>query len=322
MRRRRTLAPWVPLLIATVIGSAAMTVVTPKFATAFNLFVILQGAAAFALLGFAVMVVLAVRDITLAVGGIGSFTAVLFGWMVQSAGVPAILAVLVTVAAGAAVGLVNGVIITRSGLTGFVVTLATGAALSGAALGMTKATAFTSIPESWTAFGQGRLGFFPLIGFLTLAVAALLFALYRFTAFGRTMLTAGGNPEAATLAGISVPHQVVSAHVMSGALAALAAVMFVGRLGSASPDLGTSWVLISFAVPIIGGTALNGGRVSVPGAIIAAIVLSTINDALILLNVSQYGVLFAQGLLILLAVVAGRIGDFGVLRRKMKASLS
>lgn len=318
MSKPRTMAPWVPLLIATAVGSVVMALVSPKFLTSFNIFVILQGAATFALLGFAVMVVLAVRDITLAVGGIGSFTAVLFGWMVQGVGVPAVVAVLLAVLAGAVVGALNGLIITRSGLTGFVVTLATGAALSGAALGMTRATAFTAIPESWTGFGQGRWGFFPFIALLTLVVAAALFVLYRFTPFGRGMLAAGGNPEAATLAGISIPRQIVAAHVMSGMLAALAAVVFVGRLGSASPDLGTTWVLVSFAVPIIGGTALGGGRISVPGAIIAAVVLSTINDALILLNVSQYGVLFAQGLLILLAVVAGRLGNFGVLRRRAK----
>ena len=320
--RSASLPPWVPLLAVTVLGSIVMSLVTPNFATPFNLFVILQGAATFAVLGFSVMVVLAVRDITLAVCGIGSLSAVLFGWMVQVAEVPVLPAAAAILVAGALLGAVNGLIITRSGLTGFVVTLATGAALSGAALGMTKATAFTAIPAAWTSFGQGRWGLVPLIAFVTLAVAAALFFLYRSTPFGRAMLAAGGNPEAATLAGISTARQIVWAHTLSGVLAALTALLFVGRLGSASPDLGTTWVLLSFAVPIIGGTALGGGRISVPGAIVAAIVLSTINDALILLNVSQYGILFAQGLLILLAVITGRLGDFGILRRRAKAATS
>jgi len=91
----------------------------------------------------------------------------------------------------------------------------------------------------------------------------------------------------------------------------------VGRLGSATPDIGADWILISFAVPIIGGTALTGGKISVVGAFVAALVLSTINDVLILLNVSQYGVVFSQGLLILVAVLVGRLQGFGLLYRRL-----
>lgn len=313
-------APWIPLLAATIVGGVIVALLSDKFATEYNFFVIFQQAAAYALIGFAAMVVLAVRDISLAVGGIGSLAAVLFGWLTTELQVPVALAALATIALGLLVGVINGFIITRSGLTGFVVTLATGAALSGIALGVTKATAYSGIPSEWSDFGQGRLGAFPYIALVTLIIAALLFVLYRWLPLGRSMLVAGGNPEAARISGIRTDRQLIVAHVLSGALAAIAALIYVGRLGSAPPDLGGTWILISFAVPIIGGTALGGGRVSVPGAIIAAIVLSTINDALIILNVSQYGVMFAQGLLILLAVFAGRIGGFGVLRKRAAGS--
>lgn len=309
-------APWIPLLAATVVGGVVVALLSDKFATEYNFFVIFQQAAAYALIGFAAMVVLAVRDISLAVGGIGSLSAVLFGWLTTEIQVPVLLAVLTTIALGLLTGVINGLIITRSGLTGFVVTLATGAALTGIALGVTKATAYSGIPSEWSGLGQGRAGAFPFIAVVTLVLAAALFILYRWTPIGRSMLASGGNPEAARLAGIRNHRQLIVAHVLSGALASIAALIYVGRLGSAPPDLGGSWILISFAVPIIGGTALGGGRISVPGAIIAAVVLATINDALIILNVSQYGVMFAQGLLILLAVFAGRIGGFGMLRKR------
>lgn len=309
-------APWIPLLVATVIGGIVMAFLTDKFATEYNLFVVFQQAAAYALIGFSAMVVLSVRDITLAVGGIGSLSAVLFGWLTVGLQVPVTIAALATIVLGVVAGLVNGFIISRSGLSGFVVTLATGAALTGIALGTTKAVAFSGIPSEWSDLGQGRLGAVPYIAAVTLLVAAALFVLYRWMPIGRAMLASGGNPEAARLAGVRNDRSLIAAHILSGALASIAALVYVGRLGSAPPDLGGTWILISFAVPIIGGTAIGGGRVSVPGAIIAAVVLSTINDALIILNVSHYGVMFAQGLLILLAVFAGRISGFGVLRRR------
>ncbi len=306
-------ASWLPLLLATVVGGLVMSLVNDRFATSYNLFVVLQEAATYALIGFAVMVVLAVRDLSLAVGGIGSLCCVTFGWLVDPLGLPVVVGIVVALLLGLVLGLVNGVLITASGLSGFVVTLASGATFTGLALGATKSAAFSAIPGAWTAFGQGRFGLVPYLGLVALGVGLLLHALFRWLPAGRAMLTTGGNPEAARLVGISNVRQIVGAHALSGLLAALAAVLYVGRLGSATPDLGANWVILSFAVPIIGGTAMLGGRVSVAGALIAAVVLAGINNALILLNVSQYGVLFSQGLLILLAVLAGRLQGVGAL---------
>lgn len=311
--RERTVPTWLPLLVATAVGGLVMSLVNDRFASSYNVFVILQDASTYAVIGFAVMVVLVVRDLSLAVGGIGSICGVLFGWLVDAQAAPILLAVLAALALGLVAGLVNGLIIAGSGLSGFVVTLATGAALTGLALGATKSQAYSNIPTAWTSFGQGRTGPFPYVALVTLAVAAVLYVLYRWSPTGRAMLTTGGNPEAARLVGISTSRQQILAHVASGVLAALAAVLYVARLGSATPDLGSTWIILSFAVPIIGGTAMMGGRVSVAGAVIAAVVLAGINNALILLNVSQYGVLFSQGLLILLAVLAGRVSGLSAL---------
>ena len=213
-------SPWVPLLIATIVGGAAVALVNHQFATTFNVFVILQGAAGYAVIGFAALVVLAVRDITLAVGGIASAACVLFGWLVQDIKVPVLLAALAALLLGIAAGWVNGIIITRSGLTGFVVTLATGAAFTGLALGFTGSFEFESIPASWTNFGQGRIGIFPDIGFITVVITVLLVVLYKWAPRGRSMLATGGNPEAARLAGISTSKEIVYGHTLSGLLSA------------------------------------------------------------------------------------------------------
>ncbi|GAA2016187.1 ABC transporter permease [Nakamurella flavida] len=313
MRRAADL-PWLPLLAVTLLGSIVLSFRVDQFLTSYNIFVILQGAATYAVIGFAAMVVLVVRDISLAVGGIGAVSGVLFGWLVADQGMPVVPAAIIALVGGAVAGLANGLLITRTKLNGFIVTLATGALLTGLAIGATKSAAFAGIPRSWTAFGQGRIWFFPLIGLVTAAVAAALFVLYRSTRPGRAMLTAGGNPEAALLVGIDNSRQVVLAHVLSGVLAAIAALLTIGRIGSAPPDLGTDWVLISFAVPIIGGTALAGGVLSVGGALVAALVLAIIDNALVLLSVSPYGIVLAQGLLILVAILLGNLSR--IVRRR------
>ena len=321
MRKTPTVT-WLPLLVVAILGGVAMRMANARFATEYNLFVILQSVAAFALIGFAVMVVLSVGDISLAVGGIASTASVLFGWLVQIVHIPSVLAALIVGLYGLVAGVTNGILITKSRLSGFIVTLVTGVAWGGVALGFTHASAFQNIPSDWTAFGQARIGFFPMIGIVTVVIAVGLVALYRWSPLGRAMLAIGGNKEAALLVGISPARQLIVAHSLSGLLAAAAALLYIARIGSAPPDLGADWVLISFAVAIIGGTALFGGRVSVVGAVIAAIVLAAIDNALILLNVSQYGITFAQGFLILLAILLGNMRNFGSILPKLKRRLA
>jgi ribose transport system permease protein len=102
---------------------------------------------------------------------------------------------------------------------------------------------------------------------------------------------------------------VVRAHTLSGVLVAVAAVLGTAQLGSAQPTIGADWVLTSFAIPIIGGTALTGGYVSVAGTFLAAVVIALINNGLVLTNANPYWVQFLLGLLILGAVGLGRVRE-------------
>jgi ribose transport system permease protein len=120
------------------------------------------------------------------------------------------------------------------------------------------------------------------------------------------MLAVGGNPAAAELSGISPGRAVVLAHVLSGFLAATAAILVVARLGSAQPTIGSDWLLLSFAAPIIGGAALTGGHVSVAGTVLAVLVIVLIENGLVLAKVDPYWVQFLLGALILGAVGLNR----------------
>jgi ribose transport system permease protein len=126
---------------------------------------------------------------------------------------------------------------------------------------------------------------------------------------GRLLLAFGGNQDATMLSGLSSRRAQIVAHTVSGLLAGVAAVMYMGTIGTATPAAGSDWLIVSFAVPIIGGTALAGGEVSAFGALVAAVVLSAISDALIVLNVNTDAVEMTEGLLILAAVLASRMGE-------------
>ena len=155
-------------------------------------------------------------------------------------------------------------------------------------------------------FGNGRIGAFPFLLIAPLAVSPLL-ALFLFRLpVGRKLLAVGGNSQAAALSGISPANAIVLAHSLSGLLAAIGAVLAVAQLGSAQPLIGSDWLLLSFAAPIIGGTALAGGYVSITGAILAVLVIALIQNGLVLANVNPYWVQFLLGALIVAAIALSR----------------
>lgn len=302
-------AQWVPLFVAVVITGVVLALTTQQFGSSFNVYVILQTSAVDAVIGLSQMLVLAVGDMSLAVGGIAGLVTIIVGnlFAVQHWSIGAVIVIALVV--GVACGVLNGVIIAKSGLSGFIVTLATGSAFTGIAYGITSSIPYSDIASVLVSLGQGRASFFPYALAVTAIVTVLVGAAMRWSPAGRALLAVGGNREAATLSGLSRTRSIVIAHALSGLLAGVAAVMYIGVLGSATPATGSDWLIISFAVPIIGGTALVGGEASAFGCFIAAIVLATINDALIVLNINTDAVEMAEGLLIFVAVLAGRIGQ-------------
>jgi ribose transport system permease protein len=269
----------------------------------------LQSASLDAVIGLSQMVVLAAGDLSLAVGGIAAMCTIVIGYLFQVEHWPAGLAVLTGLVIGAAGGFVNGFIIARTNLSGFIVTLATGTAFTGVAYGISASAAYSDVPSAVLKLSQGRTSFFPYLMILCLAVTVTIYAILRWFPAGRLILAFGGNRDATMLAGLSSRRAQLTAHTISGLLAGIAAVMYMGTIGTATPDAGGDWLIISFAVPIIGGTALAGGEASAFGALVAAVVLSAISDALIVLNVNTNAVEMAEGLLVLAAVLASRLGE-------------
>jgi ribose/xylose/arabinose/galactoside ABC-type transport system permease subunit len=186
--RRALRVPWVPLLVASVVAGIILALTTREFSSSFNIYTILQIAAVDAVVGLSQMIVLAIGDMSLAVGGMAGLVTVVVGYLYQVQHWPVGLAVLAGLVAGPVFGLINGLIIARSGLSAFIVTLATGTAFTGIAYGVTSALPYADVPSVLVRLGQGRASFFPY-----LLIVALLAAV-RACAPGNGREQGGGCP--------------------------------------------------------------------------------------------------------------------------------
>lgn len=297
---------WSGILVAILAGAVALTVVSPAFLSEFNLFVLLRSFCVALLVAYAQMVTLGVGQLNLAVGALGGLVAILVGGMMDALGLPVIVAVPAGILVGGLAGFINGWLTVRTGINGFIVTLATGSAFTGINLGITRSIPFYNLPPEFVAFGVGRLGIFPLLLIVPLLVTAILALFFSRMVPGRHMLAVGGNSNAAQLSGVSLPRTIITAHALSGLLAATAAVLAVAQLGSAQPSIGSNWLIISFAAPIIGGASLSGGHISITGTFLAVILIALIENGMVLVNVDPYWVQFVLGALILAAVWVNR----------------
>jgi ribose transport system permease protein len=217
------------------------------------------------------------------------------------------------------VGFINGLLITKTGINSFIVTLGMGSVITGLVYILTKAEAFRDLPDVYTDFGKARwveLGWLELspLFFIALVVAAILALIYKGTTFGRWMLATGANPRAAELSGVPVNFVVQATHALSGLLAGAAGIMLVSRLGSALPSIGENWLLPSFAAPIVGGTLLSGGAVAVFGTLLGALLIESVSVGLTLMNVPSFWIQLFIGLVLLLAVLIDRARTVAVAR--------
>jgi ribose transport system permease protein len=174
---------------------------------------------------------------------------------------------------------------------------------------ITHARPFSDLPDSFTSFADGEVAGLPVspLVLVMLAVGVVLFFLYRNLSLGREMLAVGANRRAARMSGLSVDRIVLLTHGLSGVLAAVAGLMAIAADHTASPGLGSNWLLASFVSPAIGGTLLSGGLISVPGTILGGVLLATISSGLLLMNIDNFWLTVVLGVVLLLAVGLDRL---------------
>jgi ribose transport system permease protein len=308
MQRLRSVAPGlaVGLLVIDLVGMLVLSVVTPSFLSTYNLFVTGRDLSILLLVALAQMVVLSLGQMNLSIGSIGGLVAIIESGLMVRYGVPVPIALAAGLLLGIICGVANGLLVYWTKINSFVLTLATSYIFAGINLGITHATPFYHIPGEISSFGQARLGAFPVMAAVTIVLTvALALFLYQLV-LGRQLLAVGGNQLAARLSGLPVRRAVLTAHAISGFLGAVAGTMLMAQLGQGQPTIGATWILPSFAGPIIGGAALSGGSAPIVGTVLAMVLISLIDDGLVLVNADPFWVQFLIGALILGAVVLGR----------------
>lgn len=300
------------LAVLIAIAFTGFAVALPGFTSPFSLFTIGRQIGIDTMIGLAMMAVIVTGGLDLSVGAIGVCAAMVFGWLAQSMGVPLALAVPGAILFGALLGFINGYTVVRSGVHSFIITLASMSIFFGVMVFLSKAQAFNELPAAVMAFGKLRLfGSVSVLLIIALVTCAVLSFFYRFTTLGRQMLAAGANPRAAELSGIRTGRIITACHVLTGALAAMAGLMLTARTGAAVPSmagqLGQDWLLPAFLAPVLGGTLLSGGRVSVIGTLLGATFVTVMTSGLLLMRVGEFWILACLGFLLLLAVLADRL---------------
>lgn len=295
-----------PYLIAFIV--VIMTIfgfISPYFLVPSNFLYMFKYAGILGLLGFAeTFVILAGGGgIDLSVGSMLSLSGVLLYFMNTKMNVW--LASALTLPIGMTLGAVNGLLCAVAGIPPFIGTLATMFAYAGVSLGITKGIALSGFPREFAILGEGLLVNIPIQFLFLIAAFIPLGFMLRQTAFGRHIIAVGDNEQAARLLGISPKRIRFSLYVLSGALAALGAILMDSWLLTARPDAGAGYELRAIAIAVLGGTDIFGGSGTLSGTFLATITVVMIQMGLQQLNVNpvwQLGII--GGLLISVAVLS------------------
>lgn len=298
------LAEW-----AALIGLVVLVVVFQSLNSTFlspgNIQAMLVAAAILIVLALGQTFVIATAGIDLSVASTMTLAAVAFG-VAFTAGWPLVAAMVVAVVVGALVGAVNGVLVSRGKITDFIVTLGSLSAASGLALILADGKPATIISPVLLRLSTGTVG---VLGYSFLIAAVLAIAAHVVlfhTRFGTYVLATGGNPDAANAAGVSTKRVKTAVYVISGGLAGVASILLVARVGAAEPAANTSFLLNSVAAVVLGGVSLFGGRATILGPIIGALLLTALVNGLTLLGVSEFYQPLSVGVVVVLAALLTR----------------
>ncbi len=295
------------LLGFLVIVCGIISILAPRFMTIDNIAVITRAAAFVALVSLGQMTCLIAGVIDLSVGAVGGFAGVCAALLMYNTSLEPYVCIIIGVLIGSFIGLVNGTLVTRIKLNPFIVTLSMSFVISGAILVTTGGWAIPNLPQKIEWIGRGSLGPIPVPTLIAVIIAILLAFLLNRTYIGRHIFAIGGNKEAAILVGIPVERLTTLVYVISGSLAALAGVIMLARLASGQPTVGQGWLLPSFAAPILGGAALNGGAGSVLGTIVGALLMAVIQNSIVMTGMSVYWENVVVGAVLVGAIVLDRL---------------
>jgi ribose transport system permease protein len=279
----------------------AITLSDRGFLTSGNLMNIIRQTTPISIMAIGMAFALSAGEIDLSVGAVVALAALVTGIVLREANM--VLAIPAGLGVGLGVGLVNGFITVKVRIPSFLVTLGSLSIVTGLARTITDLQAVPIQDQPYNyVFGSGSFGDVSILFLWTAGAALIGHAVYRHTRFGRHVLATGGNRSAADSVGIRTGRIKISVLVITAMTAAVAGMLYAGRLHGARYTLGETDLLTVIAAVVIGGTSLFGGRGSIIGAVIGSIIMGMVNNGLILMGLDVAEQMMARGVIIILAV--------------------
>jgi ribose transport system permease protein len=297
--RRRNVPEAAALVVVLVTLGVFFTITSPYFLNYDNFVNIVTAAAVTGIIAAPATMLLIAGQFDLSVGSAAAFC----GAVLASLALHNDLAFAITLAvlAGVGIGIVNGFLVTVIGINALITTLGTLAVFRGLTQVLTDGQ--TLAVADFSGLGTSRPLFdIPLPVFIFAGVALAFWFLSRYTIFGRSMYAIGANPAAARLNGIRSKRVIFVGFVLSGLCVAIGGLILASQLGSASPQAASGLELSVVTAVILGGASLAGGRGAITGTMIGLLIIGTLNNGLVLLNVSSFWQTVAQGSLLIIAV--------------------
>jgi ribose transport system permease protein len=297
------------VVFIAIIMAVIFSVTNPStFPTIANFQIVLGSNSVTLLLALASLPPLIAGDFDLSVGFNLEVSAVLVAVLTGEHHLAVGLAIVITLLFGTAVGLINGLLITRVGISSFIATIGVGSILSGISLYLTNGNVLIQgIPQSLESFAQNNAAGVPDIVWMSAVIAVIFWVTFEHTAYGRRTLAIGLSPRSAQLLGMPVVRIRTSAFVISGFMSALAGVIELGYVGSASSGVGPSFLLPAVAAGFLGATTIKVGRFNVVGTVIAVILVAIGVSGLELNGVPNWVEPIFDGAVLVIAVGSSRL---------------
>ena len=294
---------YIGVLIAIVVLVVIIGVAHPDFLAFGQLTDILNQATFVAILACGMTFLLAMRELDLSVGSIYGLTALCSAMLIHM-GMPSWISAFFGIVIGALLGLTNGLLIQFFRLPSIVATLATMTIFRGLIFALSNGTQVLgpALTDPFANFVGAHFLGIPTNVWILIVIIAVFTIVLRATPFGYRVRSIGSNPEAAAFTGLPMIRTRLMAFTLIGGLGGLAGMLSLGYFGSADPNLGTGYELLAIAAVVIGGTPLRGGKATIIGAVLGAILLGIVNSGLAYFNVPINWTAFATGVVILLAV--------------------
>lgn len=287
------------LVLAILVIAVSFT--NSTFYSIKNIINVLRSTAFIFMIGIAITYVLITGGLDMSVGRVMAMAGVLSAMAAQS-GIPLPACILIGLAFGFVVGMFNGLMIVKLNIPPLIVTLGMMYICDGLVLIVTKGSPVYPLPDAFKKLGQGTILGLPNIVIIALVLAIIGAFVLRHTRYGRHVYSTGGNRETARLAGINVGATQISVYVLSAMVSALAGILMAGRLNSAQPSSGNGYEMTVVAAVIIGGTSMFGGAGSILGTLLGSLLMTVIENVLLLMRISAYWQSLIVGIIIIFAV--------------------